>query len=278
VDLSGFNLIVRFFGFRSHNDFNQTMLIKTTIAISALFLFAPQVQAQQGYEFEVYGTGVPARGTRELELHTNFVPSGSQLVDDAEGRATHRAFRSSLELSTGLATWLEASFYAVSYARNGAGVQCVGNRARLTAVAPGRWNLPFDAGVSQEVGYARPGFAENRWGYEVTPILGKEMGSVSLLLNPAFERGFGSGEHEWEFEPRARFGYALGDDEAVGLEYYSVLGPVSGFDARSHQRHQLFATGTTDLSGGMEAALGIGRGLTRNSDRWVITTRLELKF
>jgi hypothetical protein len=259
-------------------DFNQTMLIRTTIAISALLVLAGPARAQQGYEFEVYGTGIPARGAGELELHTNFVPSGSQLVDDNEGRATHRAFRSSLELSTGLASWLEATFYAVSYARNGAGVQYVGNRARLTAVAPGGWNLPFDAAVSQEAGYARPGFAENRWGYEFTPILGKEMGSVSVLLNPAFERGLGSGEHEWEFEPRARFGYALGDDEAVGLEYYSVLGPVSGFDARSHQRHQLFATGTTDLSGGMEAALGIGRGLTRNSDRWVITTRFELKF
>jgi hypothetical protein len=254
------------------------MLIRTTIAISALLVLAAPARAQQGYEFEVYGTGIPARGAGELELHTNFVPSGSQLVDDAEGRATHRAFRSSLELSTGLASWLEASFYAVSYARSGVGVQYVGNRARLTTVAPGRWNLPFDVGLSQEVGYARPGFAENRWGYEVTPILGKEMRSVSLLLNPAFERGLGSREHQWEFEPRARFGYALGDDEAVGLEYYSVLGPVSGFDARSQQRHQLIATGTTDLSGGMEAALGIGRGLTRNSDRWVITTRLELKF
>jgi hypothetical protein len=278
VDLSGFNLVARFLGFGNRHDFNQTMLIRTTIAISALLVLAAPARAQQGYEFEVYGTGIPARGAGELELHTNFVPSGSQLVDDNESRATHRAFRSSLELSTGLASWLEAALYAVSYSRNGAGVQYVGNRARLTAVAPGRWNLPFDAGVSQEVGYARPGFAENRWGYEVTPIIGKEMGSVAVLLNPAFERGLGSGEHEWEFEPRARFGYALGDDEAVGLEYYSVLGPVSGFDARSHQRHQLFATGTTDLSGGMEAALGIGRGLTRNSDRWVITTRLELKF
>jgi hypothetical protein len=254
------------------------MLTRTTIAISAIFLFAASARAQQGYEFEVYGTGVPARGAGELELHTNFVLSGAQRVDEIEGRATHRALRSSLELSTGLASWLTASFYTVAYGRNGAGLQYVGNRARLTAVAPDRWNLPFDAGLSQEVGYARPGFAENRWGYEITPILGKEIGKVSLVLNPAFERGLGTGEHEWEFEPRAQLAYALGNDETVGLEYYSLLGPVSGFDARSHQLHQLFATGTTDLPSGVEASLGIGRGLTRNSDRWVITTRLELEF
>ena len=254
------------------------MLIRHTITLSAVLVFAASAQAQQGYEFEVYGTSVAPVGGGELELHTNFVPSGSRLVDDSEGRATNRALRSSLELSTGLASWLEASFYAVTYARNGAGLQYVGNRVRLTAIAPRRWNLPFDAGVSNEVGYARPGFAENSWAYEITPILGKDIGNVTLTLNPALERGLGGGEHEWEFEPRARVAYALSEEGAVGLEYYSVFGPVSRFDAASHQRHQLFATGQSEIASGVEAALGIGRGLTGNSDRWVVTTRLELKF
>jgi hypothetical protein len=256
------------------------MLIRTTFvlsALSALFL-ATSAQAQQGYEFEVYGTSVPPRAAGELELHTNFVPSGSQLADDADGRATHHALRSSLELSTGLASWLEASLYAITYARNGAGVQYVGNRGRLTAVAPPKWNLPFDLGLSQEIGYARPGFAENRWGYEITPILGKELGRFSFLLNSAFERGLGAGDHKWEFEPRAQLAYALGDEGSVGFEYYSVLGPVSRLDSPSRQRHQIFATGKTEISSGVEAGLGIGRGLTRNSDPWVITTRLELEF
>ena len=254
------------------------MITRTISTFAALFLLATAAHAQQGYEFEVYSTDVSARGAGEIELHTNFVPSGSQRVDDPGGRATHRAVRSSLEVSTAIASWLEASLYAVTYARSGAGLQYVGNRARLTAVAPSKWNLPFDAGLSQEVGYARRGFAENRWAYEITPILGKELGRVSLFLNPAFERGLDAGEPEWEFEPRAQLAYALGYEGAVGLEYYSVFGPVSGFDARSHQRHQLFVTGESELSHDVEAGLGIGRGLTGNSDRWVVSTRLELKF
>jgi hypothetical protein len=257
---------------------NQTMLIRTIIGVTALFVLTTRASAQQGYEFEVYNAKISAPGTRELEIHTNFVPTGSQLVDDAEGRATHRAFRSNLELSTGVTGWLEASVYTVGYARNGAGLQYVGNRLRVTAVVP-RWNLPFDVGVAQEIGYARPGFAENRWAYEITPILAKELGRMSLVFNPAFERGLGTNaEHEWEFEPRAELGYALGHEESVGLEYYSVLGPVDSFDARSHQRHQLFAIGKTELPSGLEGSLGIGRGLTRNSDRWVISTKLEVKF
>ncbi len=255
------------------------MSTRAIIGITALLVGATQVQAQQGYEFEVYNTEISKPGTGELELHTNFVPSGSQLFDDAEGRATHRAFRSSFELSIGLTSWLEGSLYAVGYARSGAGIQYVGHRARITTIVPRAWNLPLDLGLSQEVGYARPGFAENRWAYEITPILGKEVGKMQLVINPAFERGIGANsEHEWEFEPRAALGYAMGEEESLGLEYYSVFGPVDRFDPRSHQRHQLFAVGTTELLSGVEGSFGIGRGLTSNSDRWVITSRLELKF
>jgi hypothetical protein len=254
------------------------MLIRSTFAVLTLLIFASTANAQQGYEFEVYDTGIPARGSGELELHTNFVPSGSQLLDGGEGRATHRAFRSTLEISTALVTWLEASLYTVGYAKNGAGIEYVGNRVRFTAVTPESWGLPFNTGLSQELGYARPGFAEHRWGYEVAPILEKGLGKISLIVNPAFEHGLDKGAHEWEFEPRARVGYEIEEEKTLGLEYYSVLGPVTGFDERSHQLHQLFATAGAELKGGVEGSLGIGRGLTRNSDRWVITTRLELMF
>ncbi len=100
-----------------------------------------------------------------------------------KGEQLTAQFAPGIKLSTGLLGWLQASLYTVTYTRNGAGVQYVGNRARLTAVAPDSWKLPFAAGLSQEIGYARLGFAENRWAYEITPIFGKETGSVSLLIN-----------------------------------------------------------------------------------------------
>lgn len=253
-------------------------MLRSTITICAIIFLSASAQAQQGYEFEVYGAEISHRGFGELEFHTNYVPSGAQLVDDAEGRATHHAFRSSIELSAGLSSWLEASVYTVTYARNTAGFTYVGNRGRLTALAPATWGLPFEAGISQEIGYARPGFAESPWAYEVTPIVGKDFGGISLRVNPAFERGLGGGVHPWEFEPRGEVSYALGEDHAIGVAYYSVLGPVAKFDERSHQRHQLFLTGTSELRSGVEGGLGIGRGLTRNSDRWVIATTLEFSL
>ena len=61
------------------------MLIRTQLSLLAFFLLATSAQAQQGYEFEVYGTGISPRGSSELELHTNFVPSGSQLAAASRG-------------------------------------------------------------------------------------------------------------------------------------------------------------------------------------------------
>src|ERR1700716_1673108 len=218
-------------------------MFRSALTISALILLSASAQAQQGYEFEVYGADAPHRGLGELEIHTNFVPSGAQLADDADGRATHRAFRSSIELSAGLSSWLEASIYMVTYARHTAGVAYVGNRARLTAIAPAASGLPFETGISQELGYVRSGFAQSSWAYETTQIVGKNFGRISLLVNPAFERGLGRGTHAWEVEPRGEVNYALGPGGAVGIGYYTVLGPVANFDQRSHQRHQLFLTG-----------------------------------
>src|SRR3954469_902941 len=155
-----------------------------TVAL-AMMAISASAGAQQGYEFEVYGTRTAKPGTGEIELHTNFVPSGSQTLDDAEGRATHRAFRSSVEVSTGLTSWLEASVYAVAYARHGAGIDYVGNRVRVTAAAPEPFKLPVELALAQEVGYARPGFAEHRWAYEITPIISRGFGPLALSLNPA---------------------------------------------------------------------------------------------
>ena len=68
-------------------------MLRTAISVCAIIFLSVSAQAQQGYEFEIYGAEAIQRGLGELEFQTNFVPSGAQLVDDAEGRATHHAFR-----------------------------------------------------------------------------------------------------------------------------------------------------------------------------------------
>jgi hypothetical protein len=222
--------------------------------------------AQAGFEYEVYSTHIESPRTTTAELHTNFVASGRRGIEDGQ-YATHRALRSSLEITHGLLPWLEGSVYFVGAAFRGRGAEYVGNRLRLTAVAPQKWNLPFDLGLTQEVGYTRSGFSEHRWAYELGPILGKSFGPVSLLVNPMFERGFDGDEREIEFEPKGKVEYAFGDEGAIALEYYG-----------SEYHQQLFATFETEVAHKWELGFGVGRGLTRESDKSVLTTKIEYHF
>lgn len=248
-----------------------------TAIVALLLSIATSASAQQGYEFEVYDANIGRTGSTELELSSNYVATG--VTESDEGvHPTHHASRSSLEISRTLVSWLQATGYVTANARPSHGLSYVGNRLRLTAIAPPSWHLPVDVGLANEVVYARPGFAEYQWAYELSPILSKSFGAVSLAFNPAFERGLsGSGEHHIEMEPRGKIGYGFGDDASVAIEYYAGLGGIGEGYTVARQRHQLFTKIEGEMSPRIEAAFGIGRGLTRSSDKWVITAALELR-
>jgi hypothetical protein len=244
----------------------------------ALGFFASIGRAQQGYEFEVYDTHLTKPGATELELNANFVASGPK-APNAELFPTQHMVRSSLEIGTGLTSWLEGSLYVLAAHRPGAASAYVGNRLRFTAAAPASWNLPVEVGLTQELGYARSGFAEHRWTYELSPMIGKTWKSFAIAFNPALEQSLANGaERELEFEPKGRMGFMFGDDASISLEYYTTLGPTAHLDPRSEQQHQLFAAFETELSPRFEFAASVGRGLTPSSDRTVIATRLEYVF
>jgi hypothetical protein len=253
-------------------------MIRALLSLFCLIIAVPTLGAQEGYEYEVYSTHITPRRATKLELHANFVQSGRREIDEGILPTDH-ALRSSFEVSHGLTPWLEGSFYFVGAVLRDGGAKYVGNRIRVTAIAPSRWELPFDLGVSNEIGYARAGFAEDRWGYELSPILGKSFGPVSVVMNPAIERSFGQGnEHELELEPRGKVSYQFGDEGALSLEYYGALGPATALEPAYEQHHQLFATAQAEIAHRWEIGFGVGRGLTRESDHTTFTTKLEYQF
>lgn len=249
------------------------------IVCLAAFAIQSRAYAQQGYEFEVYGTQVKQPGTVELELNTNYVASGPDQLVHPELYPTHHMLRSSLELSAGLTNYLEASIYALGARRADGTSAFVGNRLRLTAAVPADFGLPIGLGLTQEIGYSRPGFAEDRWSYELSPMISARWSSLSFVVNPSFERAVGTpGPHSIEFEPKGKITREFGDEGYVALEYYSSLGAIHALDPRSEQIHQLFASVGKDLAQHWELALSFGRGLTAASDRNVIATRVEYNF
>ena len=66
--------------------------------------------------------------------------------------------------------------------------------------------------------------------------------------------------------PRSASARNLGENLAVGLEYYTDLGPLQNFSTFNEQQHNLYAVVDFKI-GRFDVNAGVGYGLTPGSDR-----------
>ena len=110
-----------------------------------------------------------------------------------------------------------------------------------------------------------PQFSDAQWNLEIRPIVGWRKGDYEFIINPIVDMGFGQ-NGESIFAPCARLARNLGENLAVGLEYYTDLGPLQNFSTFNEQQHNLYAV--VDFKIGRFAVnAGVGYGLTPGSDR-----------
>src|SRR5262249_3048623 len=69
-----------------------------------------------------------------------------------------------------------------------------------------------------------------------------------------------------EFVPAARFARKLGENLAVGVEYYTDLGPLQSWLPFNEQQHNIYAVVDFKI-GRFDVNAGVGYGLTPGSDR-----------
>jgi hypothetical protein len=126
--------------------------------------------------------------------------------------------------------------------------------------------------LSTELGYQRPIFSSDTWTWEIRPIVDKQWRSWYLSFNPALERSFhGPSVREGVgFSPNFKVAYSVRRKLSAGLEYYGSLGSVTGFDALYLQQH--------DFGPNWEFNLGVGLGVTRNTDHLLVKMILGRRF
>ena len=72
--------------------------------------------------------------------------------------------------------------------------------------------------------------------------------------------------------------YQVAERAWLGLEHYMEFGRFDRWETTRRQAHQLFVTTDFRLGGKVGLHLGLGHGLTRNSDRWARKVILSLDF
>ncbi len=236
-------------------------------------------RGQDNYEIQVYGAETVAAGRTMMELHSNYTLDGQAQPVNGVFPSRH-AFHETLEITHGFTPWFETGFYVFSSIQPGEGWEWVGDHVRPRVRVPEEWHWPVGLSLSTEFGYVRRSFSEDTWSWELRPIIDKEWGRWYAAVNPAVEKSLHglNSNRGWDFAPSAKLSYQLTKLAAVGVEYYSSLGTIGGFDSWSSQQHQIFPTLDLDFSENWEFNFGVGFGLTRSTDDLIVKLILGYRF
>ena len=115
---------------------------------------------------------------------------------------------------------------------------------------------------------------------ETRVILEKDLGQVSIVLNPIFEKNVsGPNVNEgMDFQYASGLYYRATRQLTPGVEFYGDIGPLDNLNPKSQQAHYIFPRLGLKFSRSVNLDIGYGFGLTKASDDQVIKAILEFEF
>ena len=261
----------------------KTFLCLALLASLALLLHARPATAQlDPFEFEVYPAKTLDRGMLEVESLNSVVANGHRNGEEGTSKGTlpsQSMWRTAFEATYGLTDRIEATAYLNLAKPRGNNLQYAGSKFRLRGSLFDQGQLPLDLGWYIELEYNRvPKFDDQKLELELRPIIQRDFGDFSLMLNPIFEKILVGSEAKEGFE----FGYAHGiyyrwmRALTPGIEFYGGIGMIKHPDPSKEQQHYIFPV-VRGESHGIEYSVGPGFGLTRGSDRVIVKFNLGLE-
>lgn len=141
-----------------------------------------------------------------------------------------------------------------------------GYRAELQYIAPHDEERAVYWGVNLELARDAPEEARRFWNLEVIPIVGWRNDRWHLAANPGGERALSGGERRTIATPAFKVAYRVFGRDWFGLEHY-----------RDEQGRTVYFAWDGKL-GRSDINVGLGRGLSGDTDRWVLKAIYEFAF
>jgi hypothetical protein len=256
----------------------------TGFVLSILFVGTGRAVAQlDPWEFEVYPYATEPRGNIELETDNAVIANGHSQGGNGTSAGTFRSqgmWYNGNELTYGLTDRIEAAAYLDFAMPSGHGFWWAGDKVRLRGKLFDEDVLPVNLGWYVELEWHKTlQFDDADLELELKPIIEKDFGRLSLILNPVFEKPLYGRGHDQGFEFGYRNGvyYRLARYFSPGVEFYGGAGLIDDTDPLSEQQHYIFPVVWGELPHGIEYNLGPGFGLTRGSDHVIMKFNLELE-
>ncbi len=152
-----------------------------------------------------------------------------------------------------------------------------GYRAELQYVAPHDddegfyWGVNFELARVVRIGEAR------FWNLEFVPIIGYRKDRWHVVANPGIEQILSGASRKTNFQPAAKVAYRAFEKDYIGIEYYVDAGPLRHRRSGNDQSRVLYFAWDGKI-GKSDINVGIGRGYTAASDRWVFKMIYEIAF
>jgi hypothetical protein len=259
----------------------RLLVMGSLVAVS--LLTARRAAAQlDPYEFEVYPYATLSRGMIEIETDNAVVATGHDQPDNGLGFAypSQGTWFSGEEFTYGLTDRIEAAAYVTFSQPSGHGFWWAGDKFRLRGRLFDEGVLPVDLGWYTELEWHKTTqFDDADLELELKPIIEKDLGRFSVILNPVFEKVlYGGGHHEgFEFGYRNGAYYRWLKYLSPGVEVYGGIGVMDNSDPLDEQQHYIFPVAWGQFPHGIEYSAGPGFGLTKGSDHVVVKFNLELE-
>ena len=261
-----------------------TLLRLIPIGFLAVLLCCGRAAGQiDPWEFEVLPYATEQRGMIELESNNAVVTNGHSQGGNGTAAGTFRSqniWYNADELAYGLTDRIEAAAYLTFAEPGGHGFWWAGNKFHLRGMLSKHATLPVDLGWYAAFEWHKtPQFDNADLILELKPILEKDLGRLSLVANPVFEKVLLGRGHDQGLA----FGYRNGvyfkwtEWFSPGVEFYGGIGLIDDNDPLSRQQHYIFPVIQGELLEGLEYSLGPGFGLTRGSDHVIMKFNLALE-
>ncbi|MGH7767720.1 MAG: hypothetical protein ACREQP_09725 [Candidatus Binatia bacterium] len=263
---------------------NYSRLVVFALSILLPTLARPTSSTAQldPFEFEVYPYKTLGRGMVELESLNSVVVKGHRRGEEGTSKGTlpsQSMWRTAFEAAYGLTDRVEAAAYVNLAKPRGGDLQYAGSKLRLRGSLFDQGQLPVDLGWYFELAYKRtPKFDDQKLELELRPILQRDFGDFSLMLNPIFEKILVGSEAKegWEFGYAHGVYYRWMRALTPGIEFYGGIGMMNHPEPSKEQQHYIFPVVRGEYHG-IEYSVGPGFGLTRGSDRVIVKFNVGLE-
>jgi hypothetical protein len=236
------------------------------LGLLAMLTLAGRADAIDFYEIQIYPTETTPAGILQLELHSNSVTS-------ATGSAAHAALNpyqihETLEASYGITPSIEIGQYFATAKLSSGNYEYAGSRSKIHFGVPASDGWPIQIGGNIELDYMRRAAEEQPLTLELRPIVEKRFRRFEVIANFAFEKPFrGPGTHQGvSFAPSGEVSFDLTRWLTPAVEYYGDMGALEQLPSVQKQQHFIVPALNFHLLPRLELNLGVGIGLTRESN------------